>query len=97
LPPECAGAAELAEHVRLDLSDPLAADAEFLPDFAERPLLATAIKAEPQPDHLRLARLQVRAQRVVDLARQRGLLGLLSRRPRRGVGDQVCHGRLALL
>src|SRR2546422_8282890 len=46
---------ELAQRLGLDLPDPLAGDREVLPDFFQR-VLATVGEAEPEPQHLLLAR-----------------------------------------
>src|SRR2546425_5733731 len=46
---------ELAQRLGLDLPDPLAGDREVLPDFLQR-VLATVGEAEPEPQHLLLAR-----------------------------------------
>src|SRR5713101_5132104 len=46
---------ELAQRLGLDLPDPFAGDREVLPDFLQR-VLATVGEAEPEPQHLLLAR-----------------------------------------
>src|SRR5438034_7454383 len=46
---------ELAQRLGLDLPDPLTGDREVLPDFLQR-VLTTVGEAEPEPQHLLLAR-----------------------------------------
>src|SRR2546426_1108246 len=55
---------ELAQRLGLDLPDPLAGDREVLPDFLQR-VLATVGEAEPEPQHLLLARREVRMSLLI--------------------------------
>src|SRR5947208_13043804 len=73
---------ELAQRLGLDLPDPLAGDREVLPDFFQR-VLATVGEAEPEPQHLLLAR----REGVEDLVR-------LLRSEERRVGKE-CRARVA--
>src|SRR5919206_786481 len=72
---EAAGPAEFAERLGLQLADPLAAEPQLLPDFAERSLHAPAVQAKPQADDVGLAGAQVRGQGTAQAGCQYALLG----------------------
>src|SRR5919202_5675607 len=88
-------APQLRERLGFDLADPLAADAKLLADFTERALVA-AVQAEPQSQHLPLARMQLVQGRLESLGQIRGLGRLACRFGGRNVADQVAPRKLAI-
>ena len=86
--------AQALERTVAQLADPLARDAEHRADLLER-VLAPALEAEVQPQHLRVARRQ-RVERLLDLvgeeAVHRLLLGV-----RHLVGDEALDERAIAL
>src|SRR3984893_7714277 len=90
-----AGVTQLAQRLRLYLTNPLARHVELLADFLES-MVGVHIDAEPHAEHFRLSRRQLRQHRMRGLAQRFGGRRINRRRHRR-VLDEIAQVRILIV